>query len=62
MMSTIRGNGNEPPHLNTHHIDGPVVTFSDGQMHWLTLWERVLLLFGKIDAPMLQRKYQEPSQ
>lgn len=57
-MSTTRGNGNEPPHLNKRHSDGPFVVFSNGQMHWLTPWERVLLLFGKYDAIALQRKYQ----
>ena len=61
-MPTIRGNGNEPPHINGRHIDGPVVIFSDGQMHWLTYRERIGRLLGYVTAEYLQRKYQEPSQ
>jgi len=36
--------------------DGPLLTFSDGQMHWLTPWERILLALGLTDAEGLQRK------
>jgi len=44
------------PSLTPNHIDGPLVTFSDGQMHWLNLWECLLLCFGLTDAEKLQRK------
>lgn len=44
------------PHLIMKHIDGPLLHFSDGQMHWLTLWERFLVAIGRHDAESLQRK------
>lgn len=56
-MSCTRGNGNTPPVLQRRHIDGPCVVFSDGQMHWLTWRERLLLMLGRIDAWSLQAKY-----
>ena len=44
------------PHVTAGHIDGPLLHFSDGQLHWLGLWERVLFFFGMTDAEKLQRK------
>jgi hypothetical protein len=44
------------PSIRLNHIDGPLLTFRDGQMHWLTLWERLLLRFGQTDAETLERK------
>ena len=44
------------PSINRGHIDGPLLHFSDGQLHWLTPWERLLLWLGKTDAAKLQRK------
>lgn len=44
------------PEIFRHHIDGPVIVFSDGQMHWLTLLERAQLAFGLTDATKLQAK------
>ena len=57
-MTLVRGNGNEPPVINYRHIDGPYITFSDGQMHWLTLSERCRLVLGFLTAEDLQAKYQ----
>lgn len=45
------------PHIKRHHIDGPVLCLRDGRMHWLTLWERVLLALNKTDALTLERKH-----
>jgi hypothetical protein len=42
--------------INPKHIDGPLLIFRDGQMHWLTLWERFLLRLGMTDAKKLERK------
>lgn len=44
------------PSIVPHHIDGPLLYFSDGQLHWLTIWERILFHFGWTDAERLQRK------
>ena len=44
------------PSLNMDHIDGPVITFSDGQMHWLTWRERIAVALGFADANSLQIK------
>jgi hypothetical protein len=47
---------NARPTIRPDHIDGPLLTFRDGQMHWLTLWERLLLALGLTDAQKLERK------
>lgn len=44
------------PYINKKHIDGPLPVCRDGQLHWLTLWERWLLFRGKIDAYSLEHK------
>lgn len=44
------------PHINRRHIDGPLLSFRDGQLHWLTLWERLLLVLGFTDAERLELK------
>jgi len=46
------------PSINVSHIDGPVLTFRDGQMHWLNFWERFLFYFGWTDAERLERKHR----
>jgi len=45
------------PHIKRHHVDGPVLCLRDGRMHWLTLWERLLLALNKTDALTLERKH-----
>lgn len=44
------------PSIVPNHIDGPLLTFRDGQMHWLTMWERILFALGLTDADKLERK------
>ncbi len=44
------------PHITAGHIDGPLLVFRDGQMHWLTLWERFLFACGLTDAWKIERK------
>jgi hypothetical protein len=44
------------PSIQPNHIDGPVLTFRDGQMHWLTIWERLMFRFGLTDAERIERK------
>lgn len=44
------------PSINSRHIDGPLLTFSDGQMHWLGPWQRIQFALGFTDADKLQRK------
>lgn len=48
--------GDSQPNIQANHIDGPLLHFSDGQLHWLTLWERVLFALSLTDAKKLQRK------
>lgn len=38
------------PRIKRDHIDGPMLVMGDGRIHWLTLWERVLLRLGRINA------------
>jgi hypothetical protein len=44
--------------IKPNHIDGPVVRFRNGEMHWLTFCERVLFRLGRIDAADLEYKYR----
>src|SRR6266566_2772360 len=44
------------PGLQPNHEDGPLLYFSDGQLHWLNLWERLKLALGLTDAELLQWK------
>ena len=54
---TVRGGlAKARPVIQSHHIDGPLLYFRDGQLHWLTLWERFLFAFGWTDADKLERK------
>jgi hypothetical protein len=49
---------NARPSINRRHIDGPLLYLRNGEMHWLTLWERLLLWLGKTDALALEKKYR----
>ena len=44
------------PSIQWRHIDGPVLCFRDGQLHWLTWWERIQFLFGFTSAEKIERK------
>jgi hypothetical protein len=44
------------PNIQWNHIDGPLLHFSDGQLHWLTWRERMMCMIGTDDAESLQRK------
>lgn len=39
------------------HVDGPLLRMRDGQLHWLTPWERLLFWLGRTDAETLERKW-----
>jgi hypothetical protein len=47
------------PYIQRRHVDGPLLCMSDGGLHWLTLWERLLFGLGLIDARTLDLKYLE---
>ena len=47
---------NTKPEIQEDHIDGPLLHFRDGQLHWLTYWERFLLWLGLTDAKKLEQK------
>lgn len=47
--------GNQP-HIVAKHIDGPMLIFRDGQLHWLTSWERILFALGLTNAEKIERK------
>lgn len=49
-------NGYAPPIIVENNIDGPMLCFSDGQVHWLTIPERIQLWFGWTNAEKLQCK------
>lgn len=46
------------PEIRPNHIDGPLLVFRDGQLHWLTYWERLLVALGQADAESLERKHR----
>jgi hypothetical protein len=44
------------PSIQLNHVDGPLLVFSDGQLHWLTFRERGLLWLGLTNAEKLQQE------
>lgn len=44
------------PGIVWNHIDGPLLYYRDGQLHWLTLWERLRCWLGLDDAFSLEAK------
>lgn len=44
------------PFINPKHVDGPMLCMRTGEVHWLTLWERLQLRFGWTDPAKLERK------
>lgn len=44
------------PYIVWKHIDGPLLHARDGQLHWLTLWERLRCWLGFDDADSLEKK------
>lgn len=46
------------PHIKWDHIDGPLLYCADGQIHWLTLLERLYFKMGLITLEELDRKYR----
>lgn len=46
------------PCIQPNHVDGPYVIFRNGEIQWLTFWERFLLWRGRIDAEALEYKYR----
>lgn len=49
---------NSEPSISALHIDGPLLHFRNGELHWLTLWERLLFRMGWTDAKTLERKHR----
>lgn len=46
------------PSINWKHVDGPLLTCSDGSLHWVTTWERLLLRGGHLSIEILDQKYR----
>lgn len=46
------------PRIQWEHVDGPVLIYSDGQLHWLTWREKIACLFAFTDAETLQKKHR----
>lgn len=46
------------PSIQANHIDGPLLHFRNGELHWFTLWERFLFAIGRIDAESLEAKHR----
>ena len=44
------------PSIRWSHVDGPLLRYRDGQLHWLTLWERLRCWLGWDDAESIERK------
>lgn len=46
------------PSIQMNHIDGPVLYFRNGEIQWLTLFERFMVWVGRADAFSLERKHR----
>lgn len=44
------------PSINWEHIDGPLLYYRDGQLHWLTWRERFRCWMGWDDADSIEAK------
>ena len=44
------------PYIKWTHIDGPLLVYRDGQMHWLTVWERFCCQLGVSTAQSIETK------
>lgn len=44
------------PYIKAKHIDGPLLVYRDGQMHWLTWRERFRFWMGWEDAESIEAK------
>ena len=44
------------PYIKAKHIDGPLLVYLDGQMHWLTIKERFRFWMGWETAESLEAK------
>lgn len=50
------------PRIQYNHVDGPLLTCSDGTLHWLTMKERMWLHFGFTSVAALDDKYKYPDE
>lgn len=46
------------PSIQGKHIDGPMIVFRNGEVEWLTMWERLLFALGWTDAEKLEQKHR----
>ncbi len=46
------------PHIEWHHIDGPLLVMRDGSLRWLTLWQRFMCSVGWVDALSLEKRHR----
>jgi hypothetical protein len=44
------------PRISRCNIDGPMLVYRDGQIHWLTPWERFCCWIGIDDAERIERR------
>jgi len=45
-----------PPCIHWYHINGPLLVFRNGELHWLSLWERLRCWLKLDDAESLEKK------
>ena len=45
------------PHVQWNHLDGPLMTLSDGRLHWLTWRERIALWLGWTTVERVNRRH-----
>jgi len=45
------------PHIVWRHIDGPLLCGRHGELHWLTINERIFVCLGLDDEATLEKKH-----
>lgn len=45
------------PSIQWNHIDGPLLCARNGQMHWLTWWERIECWLGRENEYSLEMRH-----
>lgn len=53
----VEFNPDDAPSIQWNHIDGPLLHMRSGEIHWLTLWERLRVWFDLDNAYTLEKKY-----
>lgn len=53
----VEFNPDSVPSIQWNHIDGPLLHMRSGEIHWLTIWERLRMWLAMDNEYTLERKH-----